>query len=80
MTAQRGNEDFWRDTIRWMQRTQNLWQIPEAQEAQILSYLAEHYSESDWGRRPPLPASLLPGAAEVSETPEFSRTPPQSGD
>ncbi len=58
--AQRGDAGFWRDTIRWMQRTQNLWQIPEPQEQALLAYLAEHYNETDWGRRPPLPASLLP--------------------
>ena len=60
VTAQRGDKDFWRDTIRWMQRTQNLWQIPAAQEEALLNYLAEHYNETDWGRRPPLSASLLP--------------------
>ncbi|MEM8766727.1 MAG: hypothetical protein AAGE43_04740 [Pseudomonadota bacterium] len=60
VTAQRGDAEFWRNTIRWMQRTQNLWQIPEAQEQVLLAYLAEHYNEADWGRRPPLPASQLP--------------------
>ena len=74
VTAQRGDERFWRSTIRWMQRTQNLWEIPPQQEAALLAYLAEHYSESDWGRRPPLPALLLPGAAPIS------RKPPESGD
>ena len=33
VTAQRGDEAFWRSTIRWMQSTQNLWQIPAAQES-----------------------------------------------
>ena len=60
VTAQRGDEQFWLNTIRWMQRTQNLWQLPDDQEQQILAYLAEHYSESEWGRRPPLAASLMP--------------------
>ena len=60
VTTQRGDADFWRATIRWMQRTQNLWEIPAAQESVILEYLAANYSESDWGRRPALPASLMP--------------------
>jgi cytochrome c5 len=60
VTAQRGDADFWRSTIRWMQKTQNLWQIPEPQEAKLIEYLATHYNETDWGRRPPLPRSLLP--------------------
>ncbi len=61
VTAQRGDERFWTDTIRWMQRTQKLWQIPAEQEEQLISYLATHYNETDWGRRPALAPSLLPG-------------------
>lgn len=60
VTAQRGDADFWRNTIRWMQRTQGLWELPTAQENIIIDYLAGHYSETEWGRRPPLAASLLP--------------------
>lgn len=60
VTAQRGDEEFWRTTIRWMQRTQNLWTIPEPQESALIAYLASHYNETDWGRRPPLNASLMP--------------------
>jgi hypothetical protein len=60
VTSQRGDRQFWEDTIRWMQRTQNLWQLPTAHEAEILAYLSTHYQESDWGRRPPLSPSLMP--------------------
>lgn len=60
VTSQRGDATFWRTTIRWMQRTQNLWDIPPEQETQIVSYLQSNYNESDWGRRPPLAESLLP--------------------
>ena len=60
VTAQRGDADFWLATIRWMQRTQNLWQLPPDQEAIIVAYLARHYSDSDWGRRPALSPALLP--------------------
>ena len=65
VTSQRGDAEFWLNTIRWMQRTQNLWELPADQEPQIIGYLAEHYSESEWGRRPPLSASLLPVHREV---------------
>jgi hypothetical protein len=58
VTSQRGDAEFWLNTIRWMQRTQNLWALPADQEPQIIAYLAEHYSESEWGRRPPLSPSL----------------------
>lgn len=60
VTAQRGDRDYWLKTIRWMQRTQNLWVLPPAQEAVILDYLAEHYAESEWGRRPNLSPLLQP--------------------
>jgi len=60
VTAQRGDAAFWRSTIRWMQRTQNLWQIPAQQEDTLIEYLATHYNESDWGRRPALSPSLMP--------------------
>lgn len=58
--SQRGDATFWRSTIRWMQKTQNLWPIPEPSETQLIEYLAENYNESDWGRRPPLPLSQMP--------------------
>jgi mono/diheme cytochrome c family protein len=62
VTAQRGDAEFWLSTIRWMQKTQNLWQIPPAQEDTLIRYLETNYNETDWGRRPPLPQSLMPGA------------------
>ena len=64
VTAQRGDRDFWLETIRWMQRTQNLWELPADQESTILDYLAGAYAESEWGRRPPLSPQLLPPAAD----------------
>ena len=60
VTAQRGDRAYWLKTIRWMQRTQNLWELPPAQETVILDYLAEHYAESEWGRRPNLSPLLQP--------------------
>ena len=60
VTTQRGDREYWLDLIRWMQKTQNLWDLPPAIEAQVLDYLSTHYREAAWGRRPPLPARLLP--------------------
>lgn len=60
VTANRGDRSYWLDTLRWMQRTQNLWPIPPEQEIKLLDYLATNYSESEWGRRPPLSPALLP--------------------
>ena len=60
LTAQRGDAEFWRSTIRWMQKTQNLWQIPDDQEQALIAYLEANYNETDWGRRPLLPRSLMP--------------------
>jgi mono/diheme cytochrome c family protein len=64
VTAQRGDAAFWEQTIVWMQRTQNLWQIPADQRAAIIAYLAGNYNETDWGRRPPLSPRLLPPPAD----------------
>ena len=65
VTANRGDRDYWLSTLRWMQRTQNLWPIPFEQEAKLLDYLAANYlshNETEWGRRPPLPPALLPNS------------------
>jgi hypothetical protein len=43
-----------------MQSTQNLWPIPPEQEETLIGYLATFYPPDEWGRRPPLPQSLLP--------------------
>lgn len=44
----------WLDKIRWMQRTQNLWDLGEA-EPVILDYLAKHYPAAEkFDRREPL--------------------------
>ena len=57
----RADRDGWLELIRWMQRTQNLWQFPPATEAEIVDYLATHYAPTPARfRRPPLAPSLLP--------------------
>ncbi len=58
VTAQRGDAKFWLNTIRWMQRTQKLWEIPADQERKVIAYLSQVYAEEDAGRRPLLPLSL----------------------
>jgi hypothetical protein len=63
VTQQRADRQSWLDTIRWMQATQNLWQIPVDVEAQILDYLATNYPPQPNRRRAPIPASLMPRAA-----------------
>jgi len=60
VAAQRGDKAFWRETIRSMQRTQNLWTIPKAHEEAILEYLSTRYADDQWGRRPHLAQGLLP--------------------
>ena len=49
----RADRDGWRDMIRWMQNTQGLWPLGDA-EAAILDYLATHYGPVARGRRAPL--------------------------
>ena len=41
--------------IRWMQETQNLWDLGTNEEL-ILDYLAKHYAPDEAGRRPNLPS------------------------
>lgn len=64
VTAQRGDARFWTDVIRWMQRTQGLWEIEAGEEAALVSYLADAYGEEEWGRRPALSPQLLPATED----------------
>ena len=67
VTSQRGDRQYWLNLIRWMQATQNLWQIPKEHEEAILTYLAKHYAETEWGRRPNLPPSLIGKKQELGK-------------
>ena len=49
----RMNRERWIETIRWMQETQNLWNLGENEEI-ILDYLVTNYPVIDMGRRAPL--------------------------
>lgn len=49
----RATREGWQEMIRWMQETQNLWDLGE-NEDKILDYLATHYAPASQGRRAPL--------------------------
>ncbi len=49
----RMNEERWNATIRWMQKTQNLWELGENQKI-IVDYLTVNYPVEEKGRRAPL--------------------------
>jgi len=53
ITQNRATREGWIKVIRWMQETQNLWDLGESEEA-IVSYLAKHYAPEHTGRRLPL--------------------------
>ena len=50
VTQNRASKEGWRNMIRWMQETQNLWQLGENEE-KILEYLSTNYAPKDQGRR-----------------------------
>ncbi len=50
VTQNRATREGWEEMIRWMQRTQGLWDLGE-QEPVILDYLATHYAPQEIGRR-----------------------------
>ena len=54
VTQNRFNEEGWIRVIRWMQETQNLWDLGESEET-IVKYLGKHYAPEFAGRRMPLP-------------------------
>lgn len=60
VTQQRADRQTWLDMIRWMQATQNLWQLAPNVETEILDYLAANYPPNPRRRRAPIPAQLMP--------------------
>lgn len=50
VTQNRASKEGWRNMIRWMQETQNLWQLGDNEE-KILEYLSTNYAPQDQGRR-----------------------------
>ena len=63
ITNQRGDRQTWLEIIRWLQQTQNLWELGVEVEAAILDYLAENYPPAGKFRRAPLPDHLMPEPA-----------------
>ena len=53
ITQNRATKEGWVRVIRWMQETQNLWDLGESEEA-IVNYLTKNYSPEHRGRRMPL--------------------------
>jgi len=50
VTQNRATKEGWVQMIRWMQKTQGLWDLGE-NESIIVDYLAKHYAPEDIGRR-----------------------------
>ena len=50
VTQNRMSKERWAATIKWMQKTQNLWDLG-ANEAIIVNYLAKNYAPNEKGRR-----------------------------
>lgn len=53
VTQNKATREGWEGMIRWMQRTQKLWDLGE-NETPILDYLAKNYAPENKGRRPNL--------------------------
>tara|TARA_R110002049_G_scaffold87533_1_gene221868 strand:+ start:15848 stop:16300 length:453 start_codon:yes stop_codon:yes gene_type:complete len=53
VTQNRATKEGWVGIIRWMQATQNLWDLGD-NETIIADYLAKHYAPEEMGRRKPL--------------------------
>jgi len=53
VTQNKMTREGWLATIRWMQESQNLWDLGQ-NEGPILDYLAKNYAPEDTGRRPAL--------------------------
>lgn len=50
VTQNRGNRDYWKSLIIWMQTTQGLWELGDSEE-KILDYLSKNYAPIQEGRR-----------------------------
>jgi len=83
VTNHRASRASWLDMIRWMQRTQNLWELPPETEDTILDYLTENYGPStSRGRRAPIPPDLLPktDAPRADADPQTADEPGETPD
>lgn len=62
ITWQRGDRETWLSMIRWMQKTQGLWELPPDTENTILDYLAANYPPGKASRRKNLPPAAMPAS------------------
>ena len=53
VTQNRMSKEAWKNTIKWMQESQNLWDLGD-DEPKILAYLSTYYVPKNTGRRKPL--------------------------
>ena len=60
VTANRFDRATWLETIRWMQKTQKLWEFEPEIEDKILTYLANNYAPTIHVRRPAMQPHLMP--------------------
>ncbi|NCF75711.1 MAG: hypothetical protein GWP45_00810 [Proteobacteria bacterium] len=60
VTGNRGDRQMWLEPIRWMQESQNFWQLDAKTEDQILTYLDKNYPPAEAQRRLSLPPAILP--------------------
>lgn len=60
ITLQKGDRDTWLQMIRWMQRTQGLWDFDSKTEDTILTYLEKNYPPGKASRRPNLKPKDMP--------------------
>lgn len=58
VTQNRATRAGWKEMIRWMQKTQGLWNLGN-QEPIILDYLAKHYAPAEVERRPGLDVAAI---------------------
>lgn len=67
VTSQHNNAEGWEQTIRTMQRSHNMVELPAPTEARIVDYLAKHFApQTRAHRRAPLPARLMPRSRIVA--------------
>lgn len=57
---QKGDRDTWDAMIKWMQKTQGLWEFDKETEDKILTYLSTNYPPEKAGRRDNIKAALMP--------------------
>jgi hypothetical protein len=60
ITFQRGDRETWGSMIKWMQKTQGLWQFDTKTETLILDYLSTNYAPGPPSRRRNLPPYDMP--------------------